>query len=88
MVTQASATSVMVLWTVPTDLTGVTGYRIFYTENGGNEQSRSVNDASRDMDIIFGLTTGSTYFITIVTISDGLLSERVEAKTIKLGMKV
>ena len=85
MVTQVSAMSVMVSWTPPTDITGVTGYRIFYND-GTVEQSRDVSGASTDMDTISSLTTGSTYSITIVATSDGLPSEVVGPEMIELGM--
>ena len=87
MVTQASATSATVSWTPPTDITGVTGYQIFYTENSENEQSRNVSGASTDMASISDLITGSTYSITIVATSDGLPSEVVGPVTVELGMR-
>ena len=86
MVVQDSATSVTVSWTPPTNATGVTGYRIFYTENDGSEQFKDVSGASTSMDTISGLTTGSTYSITIVATTDGLPSEMVGPQTIELGM--
>ena len=85
MVAQTSATSVTVSWTPPTDGTGVTGYRIFYTEDGGSKQSRGVSGASTSMDTISSLRTGSTYSITIVATSGGLPSEVVGPETIELG---
>ena len=85
---QVSATSVMVSWTPPANTTIVTGYQIFYTENGVSEQSRDVSDASTDMDTIPGLKIASTYFITMVATSDYLPSKVVRpAKIIELGMK-
>ena len=84
-VTQASATSVAVSWTPPTDTTGVTGYQISYTDNRGNEQSKDMSDTSAK-DTIPNLKTGSTYSITIVAISAGLSSEVVGPKRITLGM--
>ena len=88
MVVQASATSVTVSWTPPTDSTGVTGYQIFYNENGGSEQSKDVSGASTNMDTITGLTTGSTYSITILATSDDLPSELVGPEIIELGTTV
>ena len=86
-ITQASATSVTVSWTPPTNTTGVTGYHIYYTENGGNEQSRNVRDARTNKDTIRGLTTGSTYSVKIVAISKCLPSAAVVPKEITLGMR-
>ena len=88
MVTQINQTSILVFWTPPTDTTGVTGYRIFYSENGGSEQFKDVSGASTNMDTISGLTTGSTYSITIVATSDGLPSEVVGPQLVELGMNV
>ena len=87
MVTQVTDTSVMVSWTPPADTTGVTGYRIFYTENGGSEQFRDVSGASTDMDTIPDLTTGSTYSITIVATSNVFLSEVVGPVMVELGTR-
>ena len=86
MVTQMTETSILVSWTQPTDTTNVIGYRIFYTENGGSEQFKDVSGASTNMDTISGLTTGSTYSITIVATSDGLPSEVVGPEMVELGM--
>ena len=86
MVTQITETSTLVSWTQPTDSTGVTGYRIYYTENGGSVQFKDVSGASTNMDTISGLTTGSTYSITIVATSDGLPSEVVGPEMVELGM--
>ena len=86
-VIQASATSVTVSWTLPTDTTGVTGYCIYYTENGGNEQSRNVSGTRKNKDTIGGLTTGSTYSMEIVATSKSLSSVLVGPKKITLGMR-
>ena len=86
-VTQASATSVTVSWTPPTDTTGVTGYRIYYTESSGSEQSRNVSGARTNKDTIGGLTTGSTYSMKIVATSNRLISAAVGPKEITLGMR-
>ena len=64
----------------------MTGYRIYYTENGGNLQFKDVSGASTNMDTISGLTTSSTYSITIVATSDGLPSEVVGPEMVELGM--
>ena len=86
MVMQITETSVMVSWIQPTDSSGVTGYRIYYTENGGSMQFKDVSGASTNMDTISSLTTGSTYSITIVATSDGLPSEVVGPEMVELGM--
>ena len=88
MVTQVTDTSVIVSWTPPTDTTGVTGYRIFYTEDGGSEQSRDVSGGTTNMDMIPDLITGKTYTITVVATSDGLPSEVVGPVMVELiGMR-
>ena len=86
-VTQASATSVTVSWTPPTDTTGVTGYRIYYTENGGSEQSRNVSGTRTNKDTISGLITGSTYSMKIVATSKGISSAVAGPKEIALGKR-
>ena len=84
MVTQDSATSVMVSWTPPTDTTGVTGYRIFY-DDGAGEQSMNVTGSGTSTATISGLTTGSTYSITIVATSADVLSVVVGPVVVELG---
>ena len=75
-------------WTPPTDTSGVTGYCIYYTENGGNEQSRNVSGARSEMEMISGLTTGSTYSVKIVATSNGIASTVAGPKEITLGMRL
>ena len=88
MVAQVTEGSVMVSWTPgpPTNTTGVTGYQIFY-DDGTLEQSMVVTGSGMTTATIFGLTTGSTYSITVVAISDGLPSEVVGPVTVELGMR-
>ena len=76
MIAQVSATSVIVSWTPPTDTTGVTGYQIFY-DDGTGEQFEDVTGSGMTTAKISGLTTGSTYYITIVATSNGLPSKVV-----------
>ena len=83
-----NATSVTVSWTPPTDTSGVTGYRIIYTENGGNEQVENVSDADTRVKMIHNLTTGSTYYIRIVATSNDIASAEVEPEVITLGMRL
>ena len=86
MVTQTSATSVLVSWTPPTDTTGVTGYKIFY-DDGTGEEFMDVTGSVMTTATIPNLTTGSRYNITIVATSDGPPSEEVGPVMVDLGMK-
>ena len=79
-------TSAIVSWTPPTDTTGVTGYRISYTENEGIQQSREVSGAITKQHKIEDLKTGKAYSITIVATSDGLSSEEVGPERVEFGM--
>ena len=86
-VVQVTDTSVIVSWTPPTDTTDVSGYRIFY-DDGTREEFVDVFGSEASTVTINGLTTGSTYSITIVSTSEGLPSEVVGPVVIELlGMK-
>ena len=75
-------------WTPPTDTSGVTGYRIYYIENGESVQSRNMSGAGTKMDMIRDLTTGSAYFIKLEATSNGIPSAMVGPKEITLGMRI
>ena len=87
MVTQVTDTSVMISWTPPTDTTDVIGYRVFY-DDGTREQFMDITGSGMSTATVSGLTTGSTYTITIVATSDSLPSEVVGPEMVKLGMKI
>ena len=76
-------------WTPPTDTSGVTGYRIYYTEKGGSEQSEAVHVRGADarVNTICDLTTSSTYSIKIEATSNGHPSAEVGPEEITLGMR-
>ena len=87
-VTQASASSIAVSWTPPPNPTGVTGYSICYTKNGGKTRLKEVKSASTDTYKIGDLTPGSIYTIRIRAISDASLpSGEVGPEEITLGMR-
>ena len=86
MVEQVTDTGVIVSWTPPADTTNVTGYRIFYGD-GTEEGSMDVTGSNMTTATISGLTTGSTYSITIVATSDGIPSEVVGPEIIELGIR-
>ena len=76
----------MVSWTQPTNITDVTGYRIFYV-NDTMEDFMDITGSDMTTATISSLTTGNTYSITIVATSDGFPSEVVGPMIVELGMK-
>ena len=81
---QDGPTSITVTWTPPDPLDGITGYTIFYTGGGSNDET-TVNDGNTMSHALTGLTNGETYTISIVATSSGLSSAPVQA-TVGLGM--
>ena len=78
---QDSPTSIRVSWTPPSQLVGITGYRISYT---GESNSGSVNITGGDSYRLTELTNGETYTITIRATSIHL-SESVHTADVPLG---
>ena len=72
--------SVLVSWTPPSGEPAVTGYIIYYQQEGGERLSQSAGSTDTTA-IITGLM-GETYSITIVTISSILPSTETAAQTI------
>ena len=78
---QDGPTSIRVSWTPPSQLVGITGYRISYT---GGSNSDSVNITGGDSYRLTELTNGETYTITIRATSIHL-SESVHISDVPLG---
>ena len=77
-------TSIIVTWTPPNTLHGITGYRISFT-GGGTSSSVDVSGGDSMSRNLTGLTNGVTYTISLITISStGLPSAPVHA-TVGLG---
>ena len=72
----------LVSWTAPSQ--AVTGYVIYYQQDGGERMSVSV-EASATSYNITGLTIGATYSISMVATSNTLPSNITESQTITLG---
>ena len=80
-VVQDGPTSIRVSWTPPSQLVGITGYRISYT--GGSSSGR-VDIAGGDSYRLTQLTNGETYTITVRATSI-ILSESVHRADVPLG---
>ena len=80
---QTGPTSIIVTWTPPDPLDGITGYTISFT--GGSSGSEPVSGGNTMTHTLTGLTNGQTYTISIVATSSGLSSALVQA-TVGLGM--
>ena len=73
----------LVSWTAPSQ--AVTGYVIYYQQDGGERMSVSV-EASATSYTITGLTTGATYSISMVATSNTLSSTVIGPQTITIGI--
>ena len=78
--------SVLVSWTPPSGEPNVTGYIIYYQQDGG--QRLSENAGATDMTTITRLIAGGTYSITMVATSSTLPSTETTARTVTIGNKV
>ena len=76
--------SALVSWTAPSGAAAVTGYTIYYQQEGGERSSVSAG-ASDTSSTISGLIKGATYSITIVASSDTLPSTVTGPQTITIG---
>ena len=83
-VSQNGLGSVLVSWTPPSGEPAVTGYIIYYQQDGGQRLSQSAGSTATTATIT-GLNEGNNYFITIVATSSTLPSNESEAETITLG---
>lgn len=70
-------------WTPPSQLVGVTGYRISYNGEGSNDVVTI--DGSNNNYTLSGLRNGKTYRISLVASSTILTSETFLAKPVPLG---
>ena len=85
---QDGLTSIRVTWTPPSPLGNTTGYRIYYTGEGGSSGSVDVDGGNTNSHTLTGLTNGVTYAILIMARSSsasGLLSSAVTAGVVELG---
>ena len=73
----------LVSWTAPSQ--AVTGYVIYYQQDGGERMSVSV-EASATSYNITGLTIGATYSISMVATSNTLSSTVIGPQTITIGI--
>ena len=76
--------STLVSWTAPSRGAAVTGYTIYYQQEGGERSSASAR-ASATSATISGLIEGATYSITIVATSNTLPSTVTSPQTITIG---
>ena len=83
---QDGLTSILVTWTPSS---GATGYRIDYSGGGSSDSetvSETVSGGDTNSHTLTGLTTGGTYFISIVAISHHFFSDSVSAdRSVSLG---
>ena len=77
--------SALVSWTAPSGGAAVTGYTIYYQQEGGERSSASAG-ASATSATISGLIEGATHSITIVATSNTLPSTVTGPQTITIGM--
>ena len=78
--------SVLVSWTPPSGEPAVTGYIIYYQEDGGQRLSQSVKYTATTATIT-GLIQGTNYSFTMVTTSSILHSVETLQHTYFIGIK-
>ena len=83
-VSQNGPDSVIVSWTPPSETPDVTGYIIYYQQDGGQRLSENAG-ATATTATITGLITGATYSISMVATSSMLLSTETTAQTVIIG---
>ena len=76
--------SVLVSWTPPSGEPAVTGYIIYYQQDGGQRLSQSI-EANNTVAVITGLMAG-TYSLTMVATSSTLPSTESAAVTVTIGI--
>ena len=84
-VSQNGLGSVLVSWTPPSGEPAVTGYIIYYQQDGGQRLSQSAGSADTTATIT-GLTAGVTHSVTIVATSTTLPSIESEAEILTIGI--
>ena len=77
--------SILVSWTAPSGGANVTGYTIYYQQEGGERSSVSVG-AGATNSIISGLIGGTMYSITMVATSTTLPSTVTGPQNLTFGM--
>ena len=80
--TQVNLTSFSVSWTPPTT---VTGYQVYWSGDGGYDSGNMSVGADDRTVTITGRTTGLTYNITLLALSDHLPSAAVGTVVVTLG---
>ena len=83
-VSQNGLGSILVSWTPPSGEPAVTGYIIYYQQDGGQRLSQSFGFTDTTATIT-ELIVGATYSLTIVATSSTLPSNETEAEDITLG---
>ena len=84
-VSQNGLGSVLVSWTPPSGEPAVTGYIIYYQQDGGQRLSQSAGPTAITA-IITGLTIGATYSFTLVATSHTLPSAESAEEIVTIGM--
>ena len=84
-VSQNGLGSVLVSWTAPSGEPAVTGYIIYYQQDGEERLSQSAESTATTA-IITGLMARATYSVTMVAISSTLPSNETEAETVTIGI--
>ena len=84
-VSQNGLGSVLVSWTPPSGEPAVTGYIIYYQQDGGQRLSQSAGPTDTTVTIT-GLMAGANYTVTMVATSSTLPSNETEAVTIMIGI--
>jgi hypothetical protein len=73
--------SAVVTWTPITPATGITGYVVTYTKEGGQPQTAQVQGADKGTHTLTGLENGATYAVTVkAALSDGTATDTEEVK--------
>ena len=83
-VSQNGLDSVLVSWTPPSGEPDVTGYIIYYQQDGGQRLSENVGAAATTATIT-GLITGAIYSVSMMATSSILLSTETAAQTVIIG---
>ena len=79
----------LVSWTAPSQVAAVTGYVIYYHQDGGERMSVNASADATDVSItITGLTLEVTYSISMVATSDTLSSIVSGPQNITIGIPI
>ena len=81
---QDGPTSIIVTWTPPNPLDGITGYRISFT--GGSDVD--IDDRNTNSHTLTDLTNGETYKITIVSVTPNKPTSSPADVEVTLGRKL